>query len=344
MPTVTTPLNLTKPTVGGDKDVWGQYWNDNADKLNAIHIDNGTGTSVGMHVGTGKVLKVDGGTSDVILPGQLDTQTLRLRDAIDATKVVDFKADLITTATTRTLKAPDRSGTIALEEFVTEHMPTGTVLHGYWGSTPPAGFVFADGRSIGDASSGATNRAHATDTRALFTRFWTFNDAVRFPLQNPDGSAATRGVSAAADFDAHKRIGLPNHSGRVAAGRDDLSGTAAGVWAGATTVGVVGGATAHTLSPSEMPLHDHGSGTLATADHAHNARGLGLVGNNLSNGTTRAVGTGDGTNAGYFQELQITVDASGTLAVNSGVTGGRGGNVAHNNIQPTIVVDVVIAL
>jgi len=338
MPTVTSPLNLTKPTVGGDKDVWGQYWNDNADKLNAIHTNDGTGTSVGMHVGTGKVLKIDGGTSESVLPGQLDSQTLRLRDAIDATKIVDFKADLITTLTTRTLKAPDRSGTIALEEQLIERvsaaMPTGTVLHGYWGAVPPTGFVFADGRTIGDDLSGATNRAHATDTEALFTRFWTFNDAVRFPLQNQDGTTATRGASAAVDFDAHKRITLPNHSGRVAAGRDNLSGTAAGILSGYTSVGVVGG----TQDDPAQAIAVGGSCSVSVTVSGS------IAGNtSVSNSDTRGMNPG----GDFADGPQHIHSVSGTFSGNGsggGSISGSGATAAATNIQPTIVCDVVIAL
>ena len=315
MPTVTSPLNLTKPTIGGDKDVWGQYWNDNADKLNAIHTNDGTGTSVGMHVGTGKVLKVDGGTSDVILPGQLDTQSLRLRDGIDASKVVDFKVDKVTTLTTRTLSVPDRSGTIALEEQLTERvaavMPTGTVLSGYYGATPPAGFVFADGRSIGDASSNATNRANA-DTKALFTRFWTFG----FPLQNQDGSAATVGASATADFDAHKRVLLPDHSGRAAVGRDNLSGTARGILSGYTSVGVAGGV--------------QSTSTTGTG-------GASVNGSTAAGDIAQAIQVQAGSNSGPFSLYWH----GHTMSFNAPVSVST---AAFTIVQPSIAVDVVIAL
>jgi len=47
-------------TVGGDTNQWGGYLNTNTDTLDAIFNGAGTGTSVGLQVGSGKTLKVGG--------------------------------------------------------------------------------------------------------------------------------------------------------------------------------------------------------------------------------------------------------------------------------------------
>ena len=60
MPAYTTNLNLTKPTVGGDTNVWGGYINSNSDALDGIFANAGNGTSVGLNVGSGKTLTVAG--------------------------------------------------------------------------------------------------------------------------------------------------------------------------------------------------------------------------------------------------------------------------------------------
>lgn len=60
MPSYSTNLNLAKPTVGGDTNQWGGYLNTNTDTLDAIFNGSGTGTSVGLQVGSGKTLKVGG--------------------------------------------------------------------------------------------------------------------------------------------------------------------------------------------------------------------------------------------------------------------------------------------
>lgn len=121
------------------------------------------------------------------------------------------------------------------------------------------GWIIAAG-TIGDASSGATNRANA-DCEALFLMHW---DGLA------DGQAAVsggRGASAAADWAAHKTIAVVNLRGVVIAGRDNMLGSAAGKLTGTVmspdgqTVGAIGGAQTHVLSLAEMPSHAHDTGS-----------------------------------------------------------------------------------
>ena len=72
--------------------------------------------------------------------------------------------------------------------------------------TAPAGWLLVDGKTIGNAASGATSRANA-DTAALFAELWAF-PAASVPIFDNTGAASTRGASAAADFAANKRIAL----------------------------------------------------------------------------------------------------------------------------------------
>jgi len=71
----TTNLALTKPEPGASADSWGTKLNDNFDDLDGIFKSDGTGTSVGLKVGSGNTLAV-AGTFTLTGTGTATTQTL----------------------------------------------------------------------------------------------------------------------------------------------------------------------------------------------------------------------------------------------------------------------------
>ena len=145
----------------------------------------------------------------------------------------------------------------ALIALAAATVPTG-VKAGYTGSAAPAGWVLGSGRTIGDAASGATERANA-DTQALFTLLWTDYADADLPIKTSAGGVSARGGSAGADWAAHKRMTLPDYRGRVGVGRDDMGGTdaalvtVAGGNVDGTVLGKHAGAQNVTLTGANLP-------------------------------------------------------------------------------------------
>lgn len=123
----------------------------------------------------------------------------------------------------------------------------------YAGATAPTGWLFANGMTIGSASSGANGRQNA-DCQYLFIQLWN-----AFPNDILAVSGG-RGASAAADWAANKTIQLPDARGRVVVGRDTMGYTAASrltVQASPDQIGANGGVESQTLTADNVPPHRH---------------------------------------------------------------------------------------
>ena len=129
------------------------------------------------------------------------------------------------------------SGIIVTQDMV---LQTGDVMWQLRGGTRP-GWVRLNGRTMGNASSGATERAN-DDTEDLYTFLWN----------NLDNSVAPviggRGATASADFAANKAITLPSMQGRAPFGLDDMGGAAANALQVSTTINTTNGSNTATVS------------------------------------------------------------------------------------------------
>lgn len=123
-------------------------------------------------------------------------------------------------------------------------------LSAYYGTGTRSGWVRANGRTIGNASSGATERAHA-DCQTLFEYLWATDGFLVV--------SSGRGVSANADWLANKTIALPDWRGTAVAGLDDMGSTASGrlteTYFGTppTILGALGGGQFNTISQGNLP-------------------------------------------------------------------------------------------
>lgn len=127
---------------------------------------------------------------------------------------------------------------------------TGDVKTRY-GTGTLSGFVRANGRTIGSATSGATERANA-DCQALFQYLWATD-----PNLTVSGG---RGASANADWVANKTITLPDFRGRAMVALADMGNSANSYYDGvnfqtgsATTLGSWVGAARRTLAQANLP-------------------------------------------------------------------------------------------
>lgn len=209
---------------------------------------------------------------------------------------------------------------------------TGDVKYRY-GTGSLSGFVRANGRTIGSASSGASERANA-DCQALFEYLW--------------GADATlvvsggRGASAAADWAANKTITLPDFRGRVLAGLDDMGTGPAGMLtstyfgASTTALGSSGGAEKWTLTTGQIPSHRHNN-TLNDPGHKHGSTATIYVG-----ATRSGKPSGGGSNvADDAYPLGIGLLAYTGITITNAY---EGGGQPHPSIQPTSVVTLYIKL
>lgn len=168
--------------------------------------------------------------------------------------------------------------------------PVGAIFD-YAGSTPPSGYFLCYGQAISRSTYAALFAVVGT----------TFGSG--------DGSTT---------------FNLPDLRGRVAAGKDDMGGTAAGrlTTAGSavdgTSIGSAGGTQSVTLSSSQMPSHTHAGTTDTTT-------------------TAQTAGSAPFQIGGGALPVVSSVGHSHSFTTNA-----AGGDEAHNNVQPTMVFNKII--
>jgi len=200
-------------------------------------------------------------------------------------------------------------------------------LKARYGTGALSGFVRSNGRTIGSATSGATERANA-DCQTLFEYLWT---------EDTNLTVSTgRGASAAADWSANKTIALPDWRGRALAFLDDMGSSAAGrltatyFGTAATALGAAGGLESNNV----ILTHTH---AITDPTHAH-----------VAGPSDRYVGTAAGDHVGGGVSSPNGSAQMSTFNTNASATGitinNAGSASAHNIVPPTMLATIYLKL
>ena len=191
-------------------------------------------------------------------------------------------------------------------------------LKARYGTGAHSGWVRANARTIGSASSGATERANA-DCEDLFEYLWTADANLTV--------STGRGASAAADWAANKTITLPDIRGKALIGLDDMGNSAAGVLTGLTTLGEVVGDEEYTLVAGDIPQIT--GTTSADGNHGHPARYS--VGDNNQSSTSGGIML---NNSGQQNKVAFTGTLSNTVGEQIGASGTHTHTVTAGDASP----------
>lgn len=179
------------------------------------------------------------------------------------------------------------------------------MVQDFAGTVLPAGYLWCDGSAVSRA-----------DYSELF-------DAIGTTYGTGDGSTT---------------FNVPDLRGRVAAGKDNMGGTAAnrlvsfgsGQSVNGSVLGANGGLDRHTLAVTQIPAHSHGGNTGANGSHNHDYEKADHL-------ATGAVQPGGANGFRTSSTAQTNAVAAHTHSIPS-----EGGGQAHNNVQPTLILNKII--
>ena len=200
------------------------------------------------------------------------------------------------------------------------------------GTGSHSGWVRAAGRTIGNATSGASERANA-DCEDLFLFLWDQDSTLSV--------SGGRGANAASDFAASKALTLPDIRLRGLIGMASMGNSVSNLIAAADfdgsedgdDLGATVGAGTVTLTTAQIPSHTHTASTNTTGSHSHGYS----VQTPSGGGNTY----GGGTTANPEQDRTTTTAGahSHTVTVNN-----AGGGGSHPNVQPSAVATCYLKL
>lgn len=166
------------------------------------------------------------------------------------------------------------------------------------------GWVLMKDRTIGNAASGATERANA-DTQALFALLWNNISDTYAPV------STGRGADAASDFAANKTIKLLAAVGRAIG----LAGAGAGAGLTTRSLGENLGAETHPLTAAENAAHNHDP-----------------------------IRTGAGNTSSIVYSESLATSQINAAFRTSGHLTSSGSGTPHNTMQPSVFLNAMMKL